>query len=143
MKSTKQIGRVGVLMGGLGPERDISMSTGEAIAQALSERGHDVVRDRHQAGNDDLAPQAALQISDRPRLLQKLVQQALGDGDELPPGRSLRDPARGPCEEDGAELIFRLLDHPAETWLRDTKFGGCRHELATSGQCDNRPQMLD
>lgn len=40
----KQFGRVGVLMGGLGPERDISMKTGEAIHDALAARGHDVVR---------------------------------------------------------------------------------------------------
>ncbi|WP_075097560.1 D-alanine--D-alanine ligase [Sandaracinus amylolyticus] len=40
----KQFGRVGVLMGGLGAERDISLATGEAIAKALEERGHDVVR---------------------------------------------------------------------------------------------------
>lgn len=42
--SSKQLGRVGVLMGGLGPEREISLKTGEAIAKALEERGRDVVR---------------------------------------------------------------------------------------------------
>jgi D-alanine-D-alanine ligase len=36
--------KVGVLMGGLGPERDISLKTGEAIATALEARGHRVVR---------------------------------------------------------------------------------------------------
>lgn len=36
--------RVGVLSGGLGPERAISLRTGEAVARALEERGHDVVR---------------------------------------------------------------------------------------------------
>ena len=40
----KQFGRVGVLMGGIGPERDISLATGEAIAAALEARGHDVAR---------------------------------------------------------------------------------------------------
>ena len=42
--ASKQFGRIGVLMGGLGPEREISLATGEAIAKALEERGHDVVR---------------------------------------------------------------------------------------------------
>lgn len=37
-------GRVGVLMGGLSAERDVSISSGEAIAAALSRRGHDVVK---------------------------------------------------------------------------------------------------
>lgn len=36
--------RVGVLMGGWGEEREISLKTGEAMAAALSSRGHDVVR---------------------------------------------------------------------------------------------------
>ncbi len=36
--------KVGVLMGGIGPERDISLKTGEAIATALEGRGHQVVR---------------------------------------------------------------------------------------------------
>ncbi|MGE3635537.1 MAG: D-alanine--D-alanine ligase [Sandaracinaceae bacterium] len=36
--------RVGVLLGGLGSEREISLSTGEAVAAALSARGHDVTR---------------------------------------------------------------------------------------------------
>ena len=36
--------RVGILMGGLGPERDVSLTTGEAIFEALSERGHQVER---------------------------------------------------------------------------------------------------
>lgn len=38
MKST----RVGVLMGGLGPEKDVSLVTGEAVVRALRTRGHDV-----------------------------------------------------------------------------------------------------
>ncbi len=36
--------RVGVLMGGWGEEREISMKTGEAIATALEAGGHDVTR---------------------------------------------------------------------------------------------------
>ncbi len=36
--------RVGVLLGGLGSEREISLASGEAIAAALSARGHDVTR---------------------------------------------------------------------------------------------------
>ena len=36
--------RVGILMGGLSTEREVSLATGEAIYQALSGRGYDVVR---------------------------------------------------------------------------------------------------
>lgn len=36
--------KVGVLLGGIGPEREISLKTGEAIATALESRGYDVVR---------------------------------------------------------------------------------------------------
>jgi D-alanine-D-alanine ligase len=36
--------RVGVLMGGIGAEREVSLRTGAAVADALEERGHDVVR---------------------------------------------------------------------------------------------------
>jgi D-alanine-D-alanine ligase len=36
--------RVGVLMGGTSGERDVSLRTGEGVAAALEERGHDVVR---------------------------------------------------------------------------------------------------
>lgn len=36
--------RVGVLLGGLGSEREISLKTGEAVAEALTERGYDVQR---------------------------------------------------------------------------------------------------
>lgn len=36
--------RVGVLMGGWGEEREISIKTGEAVAAALESRGHEVVR---------------------------------------------------------------------------------------------------
>jgi len=37
-------GRVGVLMGGLSSERDVSLRTGDGVATALEERGWDVVR---------------------------------------------------------------------------------------------------
>jgi D-alanine-D-alanine ligase len=36
--------RVGVLMGGLSAEREVSLRTGAGVADALEERGHDVVR---------------------------------------------------------------------------------------------------
>ncbi|MBL8957491.1 MAG: D-alanine--D-alanine ligase [Myxococcaceae bacterium] len=36
--------KIGVLMGGWGEEREISLKTGEAIASALEANGHDVVR---------------------------------------------------------------------------------------------------
>src|SRR5579863_2740055 len=36
--------RVGVLMGGMSAEREVSLRTGEGVATALEERGHDVVR---------------------------------------------------------------------------------------------------
>jgi D-alanine-D-alanine ligase len=36
--------RVGVLMGGLSAERDVSVASGEAIASALDRRGYDVVK---------------------------------------------------------------------------------------------------
>lgn len=35
---------VGVLMGGLGPEREVSLRSGEAVASALETRGHHVTR---------------------------------------------------------------------------------------------------
>ncbi|MBM4373978.1 MAG: D-alanine--D-alanine ligase [Deltaproteobacteria bacterium] len=36
--------RVGVIMGGWSSEHDVSLRTGDAVAEALTERGHDVVR---------------------------------------------------------------------------------------------------
>ena len=35
--------RVGVLMGGLSPERDISMKSGKAVAKSLRSRGYTVI----------------------------------------------------------------------------------------------------
>jgi D-alanine-D-alanine ligase len=49
--------RVGVLMGGWSAEREVSLRTGEGVAAALEERGHDVERlvwDRGGAGVDEL-----------------------------------------------------------------------------------------
>jgi D-alanine-D-alanine ligase len=42
MKNAKGQGRIGVLMGGISAEREISLRTGEAIAKALKDRGYDV-----------------------------------------------------------------------------------------------------
>ncbi len=39
----QQFGRIGVLMGGMGPERAVSLETGAAVAEALRSRGHEVV----------------------------------------------------------------------------------------------------
>ncbi len=36
--------RIGVLMGGLSPERDISLKTGESVSQALRSRGYDAIK---------------------------------------------------------------------------------------------------
>ncbi len=36
--------RIGVLMGGMSAERQVSLSTGEGVAQALSDRGYEVVK---------------------------------------------------------------------------------------------------
>ena len=36
--------RVGVLMGGLSAEREVSLRTGAGVADALEERGHEVLR---------------------------------------------------------------------------------------------------
>jgi D-alanine-D-alanine ligase len=40
----KRFSRIGVLMGGRSAEREISLRTGRAVADALAERGHEVVR---------------------------------------------------------------------------------------------------
>lgn len=36
--------RIGVLLGGLGSEREVSLESGEAVAKALADRGYDVAR---------------------------------------------------------------------------------------------------
>ena len=38
-----QSGKVGVLLGGLSSERDVSLRTGEAVLEALKKRGHDAI----------------------------------------------------------------------------------------------------
>ena len=38
-----QSGKIGVLLGGLSSERDVSLRTGEAVLEALRKRGHDAV----------------------------------------------------------------------------------------------------
>jgi D-alanine-D-alanine ligase len=44
MMGSRRFGRVGVLMGGLGPERDVSLASGNAVFDALAARGYDVVK---------------------------------------------------------------------------------------------------
>jgi D-alanine-D-alanine ligase len=44
--------RVGVIMGGASGEREVSLSSGAAVAKALLSRGHDVVRIVLSAGGD-------------------------------------------------------------------------------------------
>lgn len=58
--------RVGVVMGGLSSERDVSLRTGEGVAEALEERGHDVVRvafGPHTAGLDQLLRAARVDVA--------------------------------------------------------------------------------
>ncbi len=58
--------RVGVIMGGLSAERDVSLRTGEGVAKALEERGHDVVRvvfGPQTAGIDELVRQARIDVA--------------------------------------------------------------------------------
>ncbi len=44
MDATRTRGRVGVLMGGSSSEREVSLRSGKAVAEALEARGHEVVR---------------------------------------------------------------------------------------------------
>ncbi len=58
--------RVGVLMGGLSAERDVSLRTGAGVAEALEERGHDVVRiafGPDTRGVDQLVREAAIDVA--------------------------------------------------------------------------------
>ena len=43
--------RVGVIMGGLSAERDVSLRTGEGVARALEDRGRDVARITFSSGD--------------------------------------------------------------------------------------------
>ena len=54
--------RVGVLMGGFSAEREVSLRTGEGVAVALEERGHDVVRIAF--GPDTRGPDELLRAAD-------------------------------------------------------------------------------
>ncbi|WNG20052.1 D-alanine--D-alanine ligase [Cystobacter fuscus] len=55
--------RVGVLMGGWGEEREISLKTGEAMVAALESRGHEVVRVFAGPGLDRALRQAELDVA--------------------------------------------------------------------------------
>lgn len=55
--------RIGVLMGGWGEERDVSMRTGEAIAQALEARGHQVARLFAGPGLDTTLREASVDVA--------------------------------------------------------------------------------
>src|SRR5579883_2923217 len=57
--------RVGVLMGGWSAEREVSLRTGEGVASALEERGHDVARivwDGGGQGVDELVRAARVDV---------------------------------------------------------------------------------
>jgi D-alanine-D-alanine ligase len=43
-RKEKDMGRIGILMGGLSSERELSLRTGEAVHAALSARGHDAIK---------------------------------------------------------------------------------------------------
>ncbi|MBL9036935.1 MAG: D-alanine--D-alanine ligase [Archangium sp.] len=55
--------RIGVLMGGWGEERDISIKSGEAIVQALEAGGHDVVRVLAGPGLDQTLRNARIDVA--------------------------------------------------------------------------------
>jgi len=58
--------RVGILMGGISAERDVSLKTGEGVAAALEELGHDVVRIEFgpsTRGLDELVREAAIDVA--------------------------------------------------------------------------------
>lgn len=55
--------RVGVLLGGWGEEREISMKTGEAIATALESRGHSVTRILAGSGLDQAVRSANVDVA--------------------------------------------------------------------------------
>lgn len=55
--------RIGVLLGGWGEEREISVKTGEAIAQALESRGHQVTRVMAGPGLDQAVRNAGLEVA--------------------------------------------------------------------------------
>jgi D-alanine-D-alanine ligase len=54
--------RIGVLMGGLSAEREVSMSTGRGVLRALVERGHDAVALEWREGTDLVALLASIDV---------------------------------------------------------------------------------
>jgi len=59
----QRMGRVGVLMGGWGEEREVSMKTGEAIALALESKGHPVARLFAGPGLDTTIRESAIDVA--------------------------------------------------------------------------------
>jgi D-alanine-D-alanine ligase len=58
--------RVGILMGGINAEREVSLKTGEGVAAALEELGHDVVRIElgpTTRGLDELVREASIDVA--------------------------------------------------------------------------------
>jgi D-alanine-D-alanine ligase len=57
--------RVGVIMGGVSAERDVSLRTGEGVAKALEERGHEVARITFGSGESlpDLVRMAKIDVA--------------------------------------------------------------------------------
>src|SRR6266481_1381663 len=58
--------RVGVLMGGMSAEREVSLRTGEGVAAALESNGHDVVRivfGPDTAGIDEMVRAARIDVA--------------------------------------------------------------------------------
>src|SRR6266568_1420029 len=54
--------RIGVLMGGLSSEREVSMNTGLGVVRALRERGHDAAALEWRAGTDLVALLAGIDV---------------------------------------------------------------------------------
>ncbi len=55
--------RVGVLLGGMSSEREVSLKTGEAVAAALERLGHDVVRIYVDADVDQVLRQSSIEVA--------------------------------------------------------------------------------
>ena len=55
--------RVGVLLGGLSAEREVSLRTGESVAAALEERGHEVVKILVDRGVDQVLRQTPIDVA--------------------------------------------------------------------------------
>ena len=63
LESKRTTRRIGVLMGGWGEEREISLKSGEAVAIALESRGHDVVRVLAGPGLDQTLRHAKIEVA--------------------------------------------------------------------------------